>query len=66
MKTVNVELPDYVWTALKIRAAERQTSVRHVIMTALRADGLTIAESDMIDASLRVRSQKGSDPARNA
>lgn len=24
-KTLNVELPDYVWTALKIRAAERKT-----------------------------------------
>lgn len=55
MKTVNVELPDYVWTALKIRATERQTSVRHVIMTALRGDGIAIVEADMIDASLRTR-----------
>ena len=36
MKAVNLELPDYVWTELKIRAAHRQTSVRHVVMTALK------------------------------
>ncbi|AXK81533.1 hypothetical protein DW352_14030 [Pseudolabrys taiwanensis] len=58
MKTLNVELPDYVWTALKIRAAERKTSVRHVIMDALRRDGIAINEIDMIDASQRTRSLK--------
>jgi hypothetical protein len=58
MKTLNVELPDYVWTALKIRAAERKTSVRHVIMDALRRDGIAINEVDMIDASQRTRSLK--------
>ena len=55
MKTVNMELPDYLWTALKIRAVEKQTSVRHVIMTALQRDAFAIAESDMIDASRRMR-----------
>lgn len=55
MKTLNVELPDYVWTALKIRAAERKTSVRHVIMTGLRNEGISIAETDMADASRRIR-----------
>lgn len=58
MKTLNVELPDYVWTALKIRAAERKTSVRYVIMDALRRDGIAINEIDMIDASQRTRSLK--------
>jgi hypothetical protein len=58
MKTLNVELPDYVWTALKIRAAERKTSVRHVIMDALRRDGIAINDIDMIDASQRTRSLK--------
>lgn len=58
MKTLNVELPDYVWTALKIRAAEQKASVRHVIMTALRRDGVAINEIDMMDASLRTRSLK--------
>lgn len=55
MKPLNVELPDYVWTELKIRAAHRQTSVRHVILSALVNDGITIAESDMIEDGRRAR-----------
>lgn len=55
MKTVNLELPDYVWTDLKIRAAHRQTSVKHIVMTALKADGITIAEADMIEDGRRLR-----------
>lgn len=45
MKTVNLELPDYLWTDLKIRAAHKQTSVRHVIMAALAADSFAIREA---------------------
>jgi len=55
MKPLNVELPDYVWTELKIRAAHRQTSVRHVILSALVTDGITIAEADMIEDGRRAR-----------
>lgn len=55
MKTVNLELPDYVWTDLKIRAAHQQTSVRHIVMTALRDHGVTIAEVDMIEDGRRAR-----------
>ena len=55
MKTVNLELPDYVWTELKIRSAHRQTSVRHIIMTALKGDGIGIAEVDMVEDGRRLR-----------
>lgn len=55
MKTVNLELPDYVWTELKIRSAHKQTSVRHIIMAALKAEGFTIAELDMVEDGRRVR-----------
>lgn len=55
MKTVNMELPLYVWTDLKIRAAHQQTSVRHIIMTALKAAGVEIAEADMIEDGRRLR-----------
>jgi hypothetical protein len=55
MKTTNLELPDYVWTELKIRAAHRQTSVRHVVMTALAKDGITIVDADMIEDGRRDR-----------
>jgi len=55
LKTVNLELPDYVWTELKIRAARQQSSLKHVVMKALRADGITIQEEDMIEDGRRLR-----------
>lgn len=55
MKTVNLELPDYVWTDLKIRAAHKQTSVRHIVMTALKGQGIAIAEVDMVEDGRRTR-----------
>lgn len=55
LKTVNLELPDYVWTELKIRAAHQQTSLKHVVMKALRKDGITIQDADMIEDGRRLR-----------
>lgn len=55
MKAVNLELPDYAWTELKIRAAKEQVSVRHIIMSALKQHGIVIAESDMIEDGRRLR-----------
>jgi hypothetical protein len=55
LKTVNLELPDYVWTELKIRAAHQQTSLKHVVMKALVADGVTIDARDMIEDGRRLR-----------
>jgi hypothetical protein len=55
MKSVNLELPGYLWTELKIRAAHRQSSVRHIIMTALEKDGFTIAEGDLVEDGRRLR-----------
>ncbi|MBN9248188.1 MAG: hypothetical protein J0I81_12230 [Hyphomicrobium sp.] len=55
MKTGNLELPGYVWTELKIRAAQRQTSLKHVVMTALQKDGITISDADMIEDGRRIR-----------
>lgn len=60
MKPINIEAPDYLWTELKIRAAHRQTSVRHVILTALVKDGFTIAEADMIEDGRRHRGREAS------
>lgn len=62
MKTVNMELPLYVWTDLKIRAAHKQTSVRHIIMTALKAAGVEIAEADMVEDGRRLRGRDQPDP----
>lgn len=55
MKAVNIELPDYAWTELKIRAAKEQVSVRHIIMTALREQGISITEADMVEDGRRLR-----------
>ena len=55
MKTVTLELPDYVWRELKIRAAHRETSVRHVIMTSLKAEGFEIKDDDMVEDGRRLR-----------
>jgi hypothetical protein len=55
MKKVNFELPDYVWTELKIRAAHKQSSVRHVLMEALQTEGFTIHEIDMVEDGRRLR-----------
>ncbi len=55
MKSLNLELPAYVWTELKIRAAQQQTSLKHVVMSALRKDGVTIQDADMIEDGRRLR-----------
>ena len=55
MKSQNLELPAYVWTELKIRAAQQQTSLKHVVMTALVKDGVTIKDADMIEDGRRLR-----------
>lgn len=48
MHKINFEAPDYLSTELKIDAARKQTSVRHVIMMALKEAGFTIKDIDMI------------------
>jgi hypothetical protein len=55
MKSLNLELPIYAWTELKIRAAQQQTSLKHVVMTALVKDGITIKDADMIEDGRRLR-----------
>lgn len=55
MKTVNLEVPDYAWVAIKMRAAQEMTSARHVIMMALRASGIDINEADMVEDGRRHR-----------
>lgn len=55
MKTLNVEVPDYAWIEIKMRAAQQMVSVRHVIMAALKADGIAITDADMIEDGRRLR-----------
>jgi hypothetical protein len=55
MKTLNIEVPDYAWIAIKTRAAQQMVSVRHIIMAALRASGVDIKDADMIEDGRRLR-----------
>ena len=55
MHKINFEAPDYLSTELKIDAARKQTSVRHVIMMALKKAGFTIKDIDMIEDGRRLR-----------
>lgn len=55
MIPLNVEVPDYVWVALKSRAAENFTSVRYHILKLLAENGIAIAEADLIEDGRRLR-----------
>lgn len=55
MKSVKIEIPDYVYTELRVRAAHRSTTVKHVIMTSLRLEGFDIRDVDMIEDGRRDR-----------
>lgn len=49
MKNVNIEIPDYVWKEMKVRAAHRGTTLKHVVMTSLKEVGFEIRDADMIE-----------------
>ena len=55
MKPLNIEVPDYAWVALKMRAAKEMVSVRHIIMLALRETGIEINDVDMVEDGRRYR-----------
>jgi len=55
MKSVNIDLPDYAWTELKILAAREQVSVRHIIMRALNDRGIKITAFDLVEDGRRLR-----------
>lgn len=55
MKTLNLELPVYLWRELKLRAVDAETSVRHLIIAALKNDAYTVEDADMIEDGRRLR-----------
>ncbi len=55
MKSVTLDLPDYVWSELKIRAVQDESSLRHIVMTALKEFGITIKDADMVQDGRRLR-----------
>ena len=52
---IPVELPDYVVDDVKRRALDGHCSARHIIMKALRAYGVHIADEDMPEDGRRLR-----------
>ena len=52
---INFEAPGYLSTALKIHAARARTSVRHVILKALKEGGFEICNSEMVEDGRRQR-----------
>lgn len=55
MRALKIELPEKVWIELKTRAAREMVSVRHIIMTALKAHGIAINAADMVEDGRRLR-----------
>lgn len=55
MKNFSIEIPDYVWKELKVRAAHRGVTIKHVIMESLRREGFEIRKADMIEDGRRNR-----------
>lgn len=55
IQRIPVELPDYVADDVKRRALDGHCSARHIIMRALRAYGVHIADEDMPEDGRRLR-----------
>ena len=58
MMSLNIEMPDYVWIALKTRAAQDMGSVRHFTLKAFRAQGIEIKDADTVEDGRRLRGSK--------
>jgi len=55
LEKLTVEIPAYVMDAVKRTAFERRTTVRHVILTALKAEGFEVADGDLVPDGRRRR-----------
>jgi len=54
-KTLSIEVPDYLATELKVKAATQSVTVRHLILTVLAAAGYDINPVDMDEDGRRLR-----------
>lgn len=55
LRRVTLDLPEYVVDQLHDSARSSRCTTRHVIMTALKATGVTINDDDMISDGRRIR-----------
>ncbi len=52
---VKAGIPDYALLELKTRAAQQKVSLNHIILSALKAAGITIREADLVEDGRRLR-----------
>lgn len=55
IRRVALNLPDYITSQLQTRALQQRCTTRHIIMMALRKDGIEINDTDMVTDGRRVR-----------
>lgn len=55
MEKLTIEMPAYLVDAMKRVALDRRTTVRHVVLAAIRASGFEIADADMVTDGRRTR-----------
>jgi len=57
LEKLTIEVPSYLADAMKRAALDRRTSVRHVVMLALKDAGFAIAAADLVPDGRRSRSK---------
>jgi hypothetical protein len=58
LEKLTIELPTYLTDAMKREALDKRTTVRHVVMLALQANGFEIAAADLVPDARRTRPKR--------
>ncbi len=57
LEKLTIEVPAYLADAMKRAALDKRTTVRHLVMTALKKSGFEIAASDLVADGRRTRAK---------
>lgn len=57
LEKLTIEIPIYLSDAIKREALDRRTTARHVVMTALKAQGFDVQEADLVADGRRARAK---------
>lgn len=52
-ETIRTDVPDYLAQAMRVEAAKQRCTLRYLILKALKADGWTINDEDIIEDGRR-------------
>jgi hypothetical protein len=58
VEKLTIELPAYLTDAMKRKALDERTTVRHVVMLALKGDGFHVAAADLVPDARRTRPKR--------